>query len=416
MTALSAGLIFPFVASLCVYASDIWLLCNFPHSHRGPIAMSESPLKNFFNVASRMVGGLVSASSSQCNDDATALPDLEQSSQMSDASSVPQSKVPVNAGLEKTAAQGTQVTTVAPLGLELNQSNASLAASSLSCDVTAPKETVTVRRALVPIKKDDINREWANQNWGVASHFISVDLPKNNPEEKHVTAFIQVMKGLHGYVCDRLDENLLKHLQALFEKHKMGCISCDPPKTIKSIHVAVLGSAKVFSEDYLHRVLEFLKLPLKQERSWLDQATLDVKRKYAIEFDPAGEEKNFIEAIANYRYNDQHNQRLRRGMVHHTGVTFYDRVPRKKGLDTLFGQNIEVSATNLGDFMVAGFVIRGHLAMRVGNKSPTGCEQVSVDTLKQALAESKTESEILAAVALWKTANKVRCFILTVSY
>jgi hypothetical protein len=154
-------------------------------------------------------------------------------------------------------------------------------------------------------------------------------------------------------------------------------------------------------------------------RGWLDRAILEVTEKYGIKFDPAGKEKNFVEEIAIHKYNDLHNQRLRRGMVQNVGVAFYDRVPRRKGLKSLFGANIEVSIKNLGDFLVADNLMRGHIAKRVGNKSPTGCEQVSVETLKlnQALSESKTEEEVARiAVEIWKTNKEVRCFILIVSF
>jgi hypothetical protein len=389
----------------------------------------QSPLKKLLSAASRVVGGLVSkGSSSSSNDEESSPPGLEQSS-LSSASTVQQSGVQAAVTLDEcqmsyaSAVQKSRVSAVSTL--DLNQCAGSLAASSLSSDGTltlASKTKVTVPRTLLPIAREGINREWVIQHWSVVRQWISLGLgaylPENEPEEKHVTTVTQELQGCYDYTCRRLDENLLMHLQALLWKHNLAS-SENVPKSVKQIHILVLESAKEYSEVYLHRVLEFLKLPHRQERGWLDRAILEVTEKYGIQFDPAGKEKNFVEAIAERRFNDLHNQRLRRMMVKNVGVAFYDRVPRMKGLDTLFGANIDVSIENLGVFVVADNLMRGHIAKRVGNKSPTGCEQVSVETLKlnQALSESKTEEEVARiAVEIWKTNKEVRCFILIVSF
>ena len=87
---------------------------------------------------------------------------------------------------------------------------------------------------------------------------------------------------------------------------------------------------------YLARVLEFMKLPQKYERAWLDYAINDVTHQYDIVFVLDGK-KNFVEQIAHKIFNDCHNQRLRRGMMRQVGRVWYDRIPKQKTLKTVFG-------------------------------------------------------------------------------
>ena len=51
---------------------------------------------------------------------------------------------------------------------------------------------------------------------------------------------------------------------------------------IDRVHRVVLNSSKVCNKEYLSRVLEYLKIPQKQERGWLQLATNDVTERFQV--------------------------------------------------------------------------------------------------------------------------------------
>ena len=81
-------------------------------------------------------------------------------------------------------------------------------------------------------------------------------------------------------------------------------------------------------------VLEFLKLPQKQEGGWLRLAMDDITSQFDIGFEWG--KQNFVQALARETFNNTHNQRIRRGMQR-TGVVWYDRVPDEQRRSTMFG-------------------------------------------------------------------------------
>ena len=50
--------------------------------------------------------------------------------------------------------------------------------------------------------------------------------------------------------------------------------------TIYRVHSMVLNSSKVCNKEYLSRVLEYLNMPQKQEKGWLQLATNDVTEQF----------------------------------------------------------------------------------------------------------------------------------------
>ena len=116
--------------------------------------------------------------------------------------------------------------------------------------------------------------------WDYANHF-SKDLPKVNPKQEHINKYCDILKAVHDFTHNTVNDCLLKHLQSLARKH--GYTSDEgrgqTVTQITQIHNAVLKSSSEFSNEYLQRVLEFIKLPLKhkKEGAWLSEAVNKVK-------------------------------------------------------------------------------------------------------------------------------------------
>ena len=100
----------------------------------------------------------------------------------------------------------------------------------------------------------------------------------------------------------------------------------------------VLNSSKVYNKEYLSRVLEYLKMPQKQERGWLQFVTNDVTGQFQVRF-MHGHKKTYVEKIADKKDYDTHNQRLCRGVLS-TGTVWCDRLSRPESLKTLFVKHV----------------------------------------------------------------------------
>ena len=95
------------------------------------------------------------------------------------------------------------------------------------------------------------------------------------------------------------------------------------------IHNAVLkNNVKVCSNEYLKRVLLFLKVPYKLDFGWVKSVQQRVEDQYDITFPVCGD-SNFVEEIAAEIFNDTSNQRLRQGMEREVGSVWYARLPKR---------------------------------------------------------------------------------------
>ena len=228
---------------------------------------------------------------------------------------------------------------------------------------------VTVPCHLVPSNRKKITNEHSRDMWDYANHF-SKDLPKVNPKQEHINKYCDILKEVHDFTHNTVNDCLLKHLQSLARKH--GYTSDEgrgqTVTQITQIHNAVLKSSSEFSNEYLQRVLEFIKLPLKHKKqgAWLSEAVDIVKSQYDIQF-PFNGKKNFVENVGDECFKDGHQLRLRRGMVTATGTVWYDRKPKQDHLGTLFG-NAVTSQAYMEVWVGDVGPIRGYLVKKVGQE------------------------------------------------
>ena len=64
-----------------------------------------------------------------------------------------------------------------------------------------------------------------------------------------------------------------------------------------------------------------------------------VQDHYDIQF-PLNGAKNFVENIGDASFKDKHQLQLRHGMAREAGTVWYDRVPKRDKLITLFGNAV----------------------------------------------------------------------------
>lgn len=217
-----------------------------------------------------------------------------------------------------------------------------------------------VPQDLLPVRVSNIDICFAQSKWPYANHF-SKDLPKNNPSHSQLFEYCEVLRTMHRYTCDALESELLDYNQGLARKY-----GYNPSDNIADIHRAVLASSSECSDEYLCRVLEFIKLPQKHTLQWLTDATERVKDRYGIEFILNGKGRNFVAEIARALFNDTHNQRLRRGMLKNVGVVWYDRKPQEKNLHTLFGSGCETKQDMKVLVVCKLYRVTGCLVRKVG--------------------------------------------------
>ena len=161
----------------------------------------------------------------------------------------------------------------------------------------SPKKKMTIPQSLIPPNRAKINIKLAEGHWCYANHFDK-NLPKSNPEDRHLQKYADILRSVLDNTYNKLHDRLLEHLQHLTRKYGILATSFEnhSSKNIDSIHKAVLSSTHRFSDQYLSMVLEFLKMPQKQEVEWLRLATEDVKNQYDIEFEFG--KRNFVQEHA----------------------------------------------------------------------------------------------------------------------
>ena len=149
-----------------------------------------------------------------------------------------------------------------------------------------PKKKKLVPRSLIPTNRKKITTQLARDHWEYANHFDK-NLPKDNPEEKHLVQFAKIIVSMMDFVYTKIHDRMLEHLQSLAREYGIFAtyFKSHSSKNIESIHKAVLSSTDGYTDAYLKMVLEFLKLPQKQKREWLRLAIDDVKAQYDIEFE-----------------------------------------------------------------------------------------------------------------------------------
>jgi len=215
-----------------------------------------------------------------------------------------------------------------------------------------------VPHSLIPIKRDKINFDWAKSMWSYA-HSLSKEFPEENPNDEHLEKYCNVLIGIHQFSSEKVLDRLLEHLVHLCRIHDVIISNVgQPSKQVEYIHGAVLADwnpEKYSKDEYIMKVLTFMKLPLTKDLRWLKLAAEDVLERYKIQFIFDGT-KNFVESIAMDSFKNTHNQRLRRGLRRHLGAVWYDRVPEK----TLFGSNVETVKTPK-QYNLGSYTVRGHL-------------------------------------------------------
>ena len=293
-----------------------------------------------------------------------------------------------------------------PVGLGSNSMNSVMMGDSIKAAVPT---------SFIPDTWKKIDTAWARKMAGYASHF-SKDLPKSGLDDKSINIYCDILRDLHAFTCTKLHDRLLEHLLMLSRKHDLrSCENTQRSKKIEAIHTAVLKSTNEYNQVYLARVLEFMKLPQKYERAWLDYAINDVTHQYDIVFVLDGK-KNFVEQIAHKIFNDCHNQRLRRGMMRQVGRVWYDRIPKQKTLKTVFG-DVSVDVSDKMEVWVAGDkVLHGHIVTRLGQKAPTATV-LSVSQLEDVIEKSETEDALVDRVrSLWRDSQNGKVMLQKCSY
>ena len=236
------------------------------------------------------------------------------------------------------------------------------------------KALLLIPRSLIPTNRNKITLQLAREHWIYANHFDK-NLPKDNPQENDLLIFMKKLLSILDHAYARIHDRLLEYLQSLAREHNLSATYFDThsAKNIESIHKAVLSSSDRYNDRYLKMVLEFLKLPQKQEGGWLRLAMDDITSQFDIGFEWG--KQNFVQALARETFNNTHNQRIRRGMQR-TGVVWYDRVPDERRRSTIFGNaNTETIQKQV---WFGHKVVHGYLVRKVSEKKqlfPTEWEQ-----------------------------------------
>ena len=125
------------------------------------------------------------------------------------------------------------------------------------------------------------------KQWCHTNH-LSKDLPKEHSSEKDLETYCSHLTRIHDVTIINLGKCLLEHLLNLAQEKELE-LPVKPKKedkekalTIDRVHSVVLNSLNVYNKEYLSRVLEFIKMPQKQERGWLQLATNDVTERFQV--------------------------------------------------------------------------------------------------------------------------------------
>ena len=270
-----------------------------------------------------------------------------------------------------------------PVSIATGKSNTTASSRSLSDlsslmrgsgNSTKKKEVVPIK--FIPPRRNSINVEVARGTWQYAHHVSKLFPSEENPIEEDLTGWTKMLREIHDFTVNMCRDALLLHLQKL--SRVCGISSGNnfrPCKKITDIHSAVLknngkvcsdvlnNNSKRCSDDYLARVLLFLKVPHKLDFGWVKSAQQRVEDQYDITFPVCGD-SNFVEDIAAATFNDTSNQRLRRGSL------WYDRLPKEvsqKG--TLKKYDVVYEKREL---MVRIYRVRGYLVTRVHSNFMVG--------------------------------------------
>ncbi len=295
----------------------------------------------------------------------------------------------------------------------LSTSQASLKSGGLSKSSTLPKAgrmapigrgSIQVRSDLLPAKLSDINDQFARDRYEYANH-LNKKHPKENPTPADIQSYVHTLGDVFTYVNNRAYERRLEVAQALSRKHELPTLvkdgknveGCDETgKTLDGIHLAALNPKdKAFSEEYLKRVLEFIIVPQKYDKEWIGLVIKDVENKYDIVV--AYSKQNFVDKIAQKRFNDKLQLMMRRQMAKY-GSVWYQRLPKGERLGTVFGEGVLVDIEKK-TVWVGRHEIKGFLVTKKGPSSTQGDEGVEASRLewtgrKAAFDEAKVREVI----------------------
>lgn len=251
--------------------------------------------------------------------------------------------------------------------MDTGTADASSQVRLVSCG--SPKQKLLVPSKFLPNKRSGIDEEFARSMWQYANHF-SKDFPKSNtPIQDDVEKWTKKLVELFDFTRNALYHSLHDHLSQLGEIYGIH-FSDDKGKSqsVEKMHNAILMSSSQCTDEYLMKVLAFIKLPQKHDLSWVENAQQRVMEQYDIMF-PISGEKNFIHIMAAEEFNDSSNQRLRRGMSKSVGAVWYDRVPgdaKKNGTLEKCPVKIESKIVTIGVYTV-----KGHLLTKLSNYAST---------------------------------------------
>ena len=147
-----------------------------------------------------------------------------------------------------------------------DRTTSSTQGSSSSQTITRDKEWIPSDR--VPADIHTIVRMVAEKHWGHANH-MNKELPKYQPTEKELETYCSLLMKIRDDTIQSLNKRLLGHFLDLSTKLELP-VNPEKKDTEKAlivdrVHRVVLNRSKVFNKEYLSRVLEYLKMPRKQE-------------------------------------------------------------------------------------------------------------------------------------------------------
>ena len=214
----------------------------------------------------------------------------------------------------------------------------------------------------LPKAKKEIDVPWAASMYTYANHVSKSFSTSDSPSQETLQEWRAELIKIHGYTGNVLHQEFLAHLQSLSREYGVvvGGDLCQG-KQIRQIHKAVLRSNdNECILVYLKRVLAFLKIPQKRDLSWVRSAQRKVMEQYDIIF-PISAETNFVEDMASYMFNNQCNQRLRRGTWKSRKTVYYERVPaevKEKGTYENVTVIVEPVEIEIGLHVMKGNLIR----------------------------------------------------------
>ena len=139
--------------------------------------------------------------------------------------------------------------------------------------------------------RNKIAKKVVVQHWGHAYHLNKIFSKEHlNKKELETHCFHLTKLHVHDVTIQRLRERLLEHLLNL-EIEKKLALPVNPEKKDKEealnvdrVLTMVLNSSNVYSQEYLSKVLAFIKVPQNQERGWLQFDTNDVTERFQVKF------------------------------------------------------------------------------------------------------------------------------------